>query len=51
LLDKLNRKRVLLYELIDLEQIDSKRVLKISQELDELIMEYYRKQKKYSKDR
>lgn len=42
MLDKIREKRQLLHKELDLQSIDSREVLKISEELDELLVEYYR---------
>ena len=42
LLEKIEKTRKLLYGYLDSKPIDTKEVLKASQELDKLILEYYR---------
>lgn len=42
LLDKITKKREFLHKKLNLESIDSEEILKISQELDKLLVEYYK---------
>lgn len=42
MLDEIKKKKELLYGQLDIKSVDSEEVLKISEELDKLILEYYR---------
>ncbi len=42
MLDEIQKKKELLYEQLNIKSVGCEEVLKISEELDELILEYYR---------